>query len=111
MNKFIVFVMTMALTITAAQAEEFSVYQNFKEFTNSQGDLVVIDTYQRLHPSPYAVIDKKTKTLYVYDPAGNRVATESVHTYAGDELQYGGSGIYRYVGMKDDVYYGRAEKD
>lgn len=72
---------------------------------------MVIDTYQRLNPSPYAIVDKKTKTLYVLNEKGQRTATEKIQTYAGDELERGGSGIYIFAGQKDGVYYGRAEKD
>lgn len=103
--------LSLALIASTVKAEEFEDYQTLKDFVNTQGDLVVIDTYQRLNPSPYAIVDKKTKTLYVLDEKGNRLATEKIKTYSSDELAKGGAGIYTFAGQKDGVYYGAAEKD
>lgn len=97
--------------VSSLQDEDYARYKQLKNYSNMQGDLVVIGYYQRQAPSPYAILDKKTKFLYVFNDLGERVATQQVHTYSGDELNKGGAGIYTYVGRKNQVYYGEAEKD
>lgn len=91
--------------------ENYAEYDKLKTFVNIQGDFEAIGLYQRFNPSPYAVLDKKNKTLYVYSENGERISTMSVKPYSGDEVDRGGAGIYTYVGQKNQVFYGQAEKD
>lgn len=111
MKKLLFILFIAILGSILAHAETFSDYNSLRKFVNTQGDLVVIGTYQRLNPSRYAIVDKKSKTLYVLDENENRLATEKIITYSGDELDRGGSGIYTFAGQKEGVYYGRAERD
>lgn len=106
--------MSILVSLPATSAltdQDYERYNDLKKYSNTLGDLVVIDYYQRQNPSPYAVLDKKTKTLYVLDEKAQRLATLKVKTYAGDELAKGGAGIYSLLGFKDGVYFARAEKD
>lgn len=114
MKKLLFLALSLLISLPAVSAMTdlpYPRYNQLKEYVNALTNLMVIDFYQRQNPSPYAVLDKKTKTLYVLDEKAQRLATLTVRTYKGDELSKGGSGIYSFVGVKDGVYYASAERD
>lgn len=114
MKKLITAFITLAIAPSAwaVQFESFQDYAKIRNELNQKSNTEIISFYHReLNPSDFAIVDKKTKTLKVYDRTGKILKQEKVTTYPGDEKDEGGAGIYYFAGTKSSYTYGRTQSD
>lgn len=114
MKKLIATFITIAVTPSAwaLQFESFQEYAKIRNELNRKSNTEIISFYHKeLNPTEFAIVDKKTKTLKVFDQSGRLTKQEKVTTYPGDEKDEGGAGIYYFAGTKASYTYGKTQSD
>lgn len=114
MKKLIAIILTTAITpsVWALEFESFKDYAKVRNELNQKSNSEIISFYHKeLQPSEFAIVDKKNKTLQVFNSSGKLMIEEKVTTYPGDQKDEGGAGIYYFAGTQSSYTYGKSQSD
>lgn len=100
------------LSLKAHKAEEFRTYITQRHEINRQENLAVIQHFHNKYASaPFAIVNKKEKTIQFFHADGQEFSRNTIETYPGDELNSGGAGIYQFSTQQDGFVFLQAERD
>nr|BFD62260.1 hypothetical protein BdHM001_09410 [Bdellovibrio sp. HM001] len=103
---------TQIVNLKKYPAEKYETYIQKRHAVNQKADLDVIRYFHTHYgDSAYVVIDKKQKQLLYFRQDGVELSRTGLETFAGDEINSGGAGIYFYASQSAGFHFLQAERD